>query len=110
MVLWCLFKVFSWIFLGALMLKGHQIRQLDPFGLISTEEGERVLERERSLLRYMLAVVYWLDEQNVIRWHFVTVHRFSLSPFWTAVFLSFRELLLMDDSEWAGQWATAVSE
>jgi MFS family permease len=36
--------IFSWLFVVVLMWKGHQIRQIDPFGLISTEEGEHVLE------------------------------------------------------------------
>lgn len=41
-------QIFSWIFLIALMLKGHEIRKVDPFGLISTEEGEHVLNKEND--------------------------------------------------------------
>lgn len=37
-------QVFAWVFLIALLLKGHQIRQYDHFGLVKTEEGEHVLE------------------------------------------------------------------
>lgn len=45
---WCygtmgLMQVASWVFVTALMVKGHQIRQYDPFNLISTEEGQHVL-------------------------------------------------------------------
>lgn len=36
--------IFSWLFVMLLMWQGHRIRQIDPFGLISTEEGEHVLE------------------------------------------------------------------
>ncbi|GFP57233.1 efflux pump radE [Trichoderma asperellum] len=41
--------IFSWLFVLVLMWKGHQIRQIDPFGLISTEEGKHVLIDEESV-------------------------------------------------------------
>ncbi|KAM0514987.1 hypothetical protein ACHAPE_006309 [Trichoderma viride] len=40
--------IFSWLFVLALMWKGHQIRQIDPFGLVSTEEGKHVLVDEEA--------------------------------------------------------------
>ncbi|KAH6661282.1 major facilitator superfamily domain-containing protein [Truncatella angustata] len=42
-------QVFSWLFLTVLMFRGYQIRQLNPFGLVSTEEGEHVLDKEKSV-------------------------------------------------------------
>lgn len=39
-------QVFSWFFVMLLLWKGHTIRQWDPFGLISTEEGQHVLTKE----------------------------------------------------------------
>lgn len=36
--------ILSWLCVILLMWKGHQIRKIDPFGLISTEEGEHVLQ------------------------------------------------------------------
>ncbi|RDW80542.1 hypothetical protein BP5796_05240 [Coleophoma crateriformis] len=46
---WCygtmaFIQVFSFCFVVVLMWKGHTIRQVDPFGLISTEEGEHVVD------------------------------------------------------------------
>ncbi|KAK9774121.1 putative Major facilitator superfamily domain-containing protein [Seiridium cardinale] len=41
-------QVVSWVFLIALMLKGHEIRRIDPFNLISTEEGEHVLDKDKT--------------------------------------------------------------
>lgn len=40
-------QVFAWVFLIALLLKGHQIRQCNPFGLIVTEEGKHVSEEDQ---------------------------------------------------------------
>lgn len=39
-------QVFAWVFIIALLLRGHRIRQYNPFGLIVTEEGEHVLKEE----------------------------------------------------------------
>ncbi|KAH8668814.1 polyamine transporter [Xylariales sp. PMI_506] len=40
-------QVFSWVFMIALMLQGHRIRKLDPFGLAASEEGEHVLDEDK---------------------------------------------------------------
>ncbi|KAH8880904.1 MFS general substrate transporter [Thozetella sp. PMI_491] len=46
---WCygtmaFIQVFSWFFVLLLLWKGHEIRQYDPFRLISTEEGEHIID------------------------------------------------------------------
>ncbi len=42
------FTVFAFCFLILLMVAGHRIRALSPFQTSSTEEGEKVLQREES--------------------------------------------------------------
>jgi hypothetical protein len=37
-------QILSCLFVLVLCVKGHAIRQLDPFNLISTEEGEHVVD------------------------------------------------------------------
>jgi len=40
--------LFAWLFVLLLMWKGHEIRQIDPFRMISTEEGEHVIDKTAS--------------------------------------------------------------
>ena len=41
-------QVFSWFFVLMLLWKGPQIRQIDPFGLVCTEDGQKVVEKKRE--------------------------------------------------------------
>jgi hypothetical protein len=47
---WCygmmaFFSVVSYLFLVILMVWGHKIRRISPFGMASSEEGEHVLDK-----------------------------------------------------------------
>jgi hypothetical protein len=47
----------AWVFVGVLMWRGHRIRGMDPFRLISSEEGEKVVEKTgRRRIRHR---VHW---------------------------------------------------
>lgn len=48
---WCygtmaFIQVFAWLFVMVLLWKGHEIRKMDPFHLISTEEGEHIVDKD----------------------------------------------------------------
>jgi hypothetical protein len=50
---WCygsmaFIQIAAWLFVLLLLWKGHQIRQWDPFGLICTEEGEHIVNKENG--------------------------------------------------------------